>query len=71
MTTVLALRQRQRDPREFEVNLGYRVSSKPAKAQRKTRAGNRERRAKRHKDAVLPESFHMVTRAKPQKDSRI
>lgn len=61
MTIILALRQRQRDPREFEVNLGYRVSSKPARAQRKTRAVNRERRAERHKDAVLPESFHMVT----------
>lgn len=61
MTIILALRQRQRDPREFEVNLGYGVSSKPARAQRKTRAVNRERRAARHKDAVLPESFHMVT----------
>lgn len=71
MTIILALRQRQRDPLEFEVSLGYGESSKPARAQRKTRAVNRERREERHKDAVLPESFLMGTWAKPQKDSRI
>lgn len=69
MTIILALSRRQRDPCEFEVNLGYRVSSKPARAQRKTMAANRERRAERNKDAVLSESFHMMTWAIPQKDS--